>query len=301
MVAPGTLSDLSSAIRIARKKKDEEDARIANARMERYRLRDLRYALQELTQYWNDQCLLRRSGKPVSKMELTSTLEEYSERLSGFAARARVNGGMSIWTYTDHEANFQSVYQSISRKTYDPLFISEEGARVFWESARRIVDAAMREEPVSGLLRQAMSNPDFDGLFDYVMQMIEAIEGTRRWIVRTESGASAWVDELPIEPTLAEGTEPLDDPVSTNSPSVEGNPVLDKETLAVLKFLDENQGVCKHNVDIEAGTELCKATVRRAVTWLIKKSLASRPNGERKGTTISDQGIALMERILNHT
>ena len=128
------------------------------------------------------------------------TFERYSVLLPAFATRARVYGCISIWTNTDHEANFQSVYKSISRETYDPLFITEEGARAFWEFARRIVDAAMREEPVSGLLEKALSNPVFDGLFDYVMEMIQAIEGTRRWIVRTEGASNSENVLSPIEP-----------------------------------------------------------------------------------------------------
>ena len=227
------------------------------------------------------------------------TFERYSVLLPAFATRARVYGCISIWTNTDHEANFQSVYKSISRETYDPLFITEEGARAFWEFARRIVDAAMREEPISGLLQQALSNPDFDGLFDYVIEMIQGIEGTRKWIVQTESGAFNSVDELPpIEPAPAGATEPLDGPVIIDPPSADNNPVLDDGMLAVLTFLHENEGVCRLNVDIQVGTSLSKATVGRAVTYLIRIQLAFRPNGERKGTSITNPGKEFMKRIL---
>jgi hypothetical protein len=74
-------------------------------------------------------------------------------------------------------------------------------------------------------------------------------------------------------------------------------PTLDATKLAVLRFLGKTAPRLVLNADIEAGAELGKQAVVATVLWLIEKNLAVRPNGPRKGTTITDEGRQLLAKM----
>jgi hypothetical protein len=76
-------------------------------------------------------------------------------------------------------------------------------------------------------------------------------------------------------------------------------PVLSESELSVLLVLRGRHPRLVKNADIEAAAMLSKQTVGEAVTSLIAKNLAARPNGERKGATVTPEGIALADRIRN--
>jgi hypothetical protein len=74
-------------------------------------------------------------------------------------------------------------------------------------------------------------------------------------------------------------------------------PTLDATQVAVLRFLAETAPRLALNAEIEAGAERAKQAVIAAVNWLIDRGLATRPNGPRKGTAITDEGKRLLARI----
>jgi hypothetical protein len=76
-------------------------------------------------------------------------------------------------------------------------------------------------------------------------------------------------------------------------------PFLDDAGLAVLIALGNEYPKLLKNVEIETIARLSKQTVSNAVTDLIDKKLATRPKGQRKGTTVTAAGLALFERIRN--
>lgn len=51
------------------------------------------------------------------------------------------------------------------------------------------------------------------------------------------------------------------------------------------------------NVDIEVAADLSKQKAGEVISELIAKNLAARPKGERKGATLTPEGIALVDRI----
>ena len=94
---------------------------------------------------------------------------------------------------------------------------------------------------------------------------------------------SYWPHLLPI----LEQVEPRPSPA----------PTLDATNLAVLRFLGETAPRLVLNAAIEAGAQRGKQAVIAAVNRLIDQKLAARPNGPRKGTTITDEGKRLLARI----
>lgn len=62
------------------------------------------------------------------------------------------------------------------------------------------------------------------------------------------------------------------------------------EEVDIIKFLRKCPGRTCVNADIEVGADLAKATVAKYVNTLIAKGLAHKPNGERKGVTLTAEG-----------
>jgi predicted transcriptional regulator len=106
----------------------------------------------------------------------------------------------------------------------------------------------------------------------------------------------------PPQDTIAQVTT-LRDTLSTPSPVITSpsenvvNPPIDENGVKVLSILKDKSPMLQKNVDIEANVDLSKQTVGRLVTELIDKRLVHRPEGERKGVTITECGIALLDRI----
>lgn len=63
------------------------------------------------------------------------------------------------------------------------------------------------------------------------------------------------------------------------------------EEATIIRFLSTRSGRTCVNAEIEAGAELSKATVSKYVNTLIDKKLAHRPDGERKGVTLTAEGL----------
>ncbi len=74
-------------------------------------------------------------------------------------------------------------------------------------------------------------------------------------------------------------------------------PPIDDAALAVLETLNKARPKLLKNVEIEAAIKRSKQAIGEAVRYLLDKNLVSRPNGERKGVTITPSGIELLERI----
>lgn len=76
-------------------------------------------------------------------------------------------------------------------------------------------------------------------------------------------------------------------------------PPLDSAETAILQKLGRAHPKLLKNVEIEVATSLSKQTVGRAVVALIDRELATRPKGERKGTTLTPEGLAVLDRLRN--
>jgi hypothetical protein len=76
-----------------------------------------------------------------------------------------------------------------------------------------------------------------------------------------------------------------------------GDPVLDNTEVAILSLLREKHPVLVRNVDVEVAAQLSKQKVGEVITALIAKDLVIRPQGERKGATLTPQAITLLDRI----
>jgi hypothetical protein len=114
-----------------------------------------------------------------------------------------------------------------------------------------------------------------------------------RWtgVVRPEPPAPAG----PAEGSNPQASEPVND--TTASGDTGPTPCLDAGELAVLTVLRDAHPKLLLNVDIVAAVELSKQTVDNAVKELLGKKLIHRPKGKRKGTTVTAEGIALVDRI----
>lgn len=77
------------------------------------------------------------------------------------------------------------------------------------------------------------------------------------------------------------------------------NATVNETELAVLNALYEQRPRLLKNVDVEVAANLSKQTVGEAVVSLLGKNLITRPNGRRKGATLTPAGIALVDRIRN--
>lgn len=75
------------------------------------------------------------------------------------------------------------------------------------------------------------------------------------------------------------------------------DPPIDETALAILMELRDKHPVLVKNVDLEAATNLSEQPVTKVVTELIGKNLVIRPEGKRKGATVTPEGIALVDRI----
>lgn len=72
---------------------------------------------------------------------------------------------------------------------------------------------------------------------------------------------------------------------------------IDEAELAVLNAIYDRMPVLVKNTDIEPAAGLSKQTVGDVIVVLIDKGLVIRPNGERKGATLTPAGVALVERV----
>ncbi len=115
-----------------------------------------------------------------------------------------------------------------------------------------------------------------------------------------------WGTAHPMSPAsgsganVAGGTPPKAPPAPSDSRSrvaAVNDPPIDETALAILMELRDKHPVLVKNVDLEAATNLSKQPVTKVVTELIGKNLVIRPEGKRKGATVTPEGIALVDRI----